>query len=244
MPNPIPFISAVRPVFPEYSPAHDKHDGLVCVSDALTPEMLLAAYRKGVFPWFSEHGLFYWFAQHPRAVLLPERLHIGRSLAKTLRRKSYRVSVNACFAEVIAACAQIPRAEQGGTWITPDFQAAYTALHRLGHAHSFECWLPDAAGRWHLAGGLYGVQIGSVFYGESMFARRADASKIAFACAVPFLADCGIRLIDCQQDTAHLARFGSQLMPFEVFREWLRAWNKVGLRREIGCGVVGQNKAA
>ena len=152
MPNPIPFISAARPVFPEYSPAHDKHDGLVCVSDALTPEMLLAAYRKGVFPWFSEHGLFYWFAQHPRAVLLPERLHIGRSLAKTLRRKSYRVSVNACFAEVIAACAQIPRAEQGGTWITPDFQAAYTALHCLGHAHSFECWLPDAAGRWHLAG--------------------------------------------------------------------------------------------
>ena len=145
MPNPIPFISAARPVFPEYSPAHDKHDGLVCVSDALTPEMLLAAYRKGVFPWFSEHGLFYWFAQHPRAVLLPERLHIGRSLAKTLRRKSYRVSVNACFAEVIAACAQIPRAEQGGTWITPDFQVAYTALHRLGHAHSFECWLPDGA---------------------------------------------------------------------------------------------------
>ena len=155
MPNPIPFISAARPVFPEYSPAHDKHDGLVCVSDALTPEMLLAAYRKGVFPWFSEHGLFYWFAQHPRAVLLPERLHIGRSLAKTLRRKSYRVSVNACFAEVIAACAQIPRAEQGGTWITPDFQAAYTAPpfpspqlpKGKNHAHPNQTPRPDYPAR-------------------------------------------------------------------------------------------------
>lgn len=243
MPNPIPFISAACPVFPEYSPAQDKHDGLVCVSDALTPEMLLAAYRKGIFPWFSEHGLFYWFAQHPRAVLLPERLHIGRSLAKTLRNKSYRISANACFANVIAACAQVPRPEQGGTWITPDFQAAYTALHRMGHAHSFECWLPDAAGQWQLAGGFYGVQIGSVFYGESMFALRADASKITFARAVPFLADCGIRLIDCQQDTAHLARFGSQLMPFETFRAWLKEWNDVGLRREIGQGVVAENGA-
>ena len=240
----IPFVPAVYPDFPEYSPAQDTHDGLVCVSDAITPMMLLVAYRKGIFPWFSEHGVFYWFSQNPRAVLLPERLHIGRSLAKTLRHKSYRVSVNTCFADVIAACASVPRPEQGGTWITPDFQAAYTALHRMGHAHSFECWLPDDAGQWQLAGGFYGVQIGSVFYGESMFALRADASKIAFARAVPFLADCGIRLIDCQQDTAHLARFGSQLMPFEVFREWLRAWTEVELVREIGRGAVGQNEAA
>ena len=243
MPNPIPFISAARPVFPEYSPAHDKHDGLVCVSDALTPEMLLAAYRKGVFPWFSEHGLFYWFAQHSRAVLLPERLHIGRSLAKTLRRKSYRVSVNACFAEVIAACAQIPRAEQGGTWITSDFQAAYTALHRMGHAHSFECWLPDAAGQWQLAGGFYGVQIGSVFYGESMFARRADASKIAFACAVPFLARCGVGLIDCQQDTHHLQRFGSETVGLSAFQTALERLNGLPLLQPIENGVVAENMA-
>lgn len=191
----------------------------------------------------TAYSLFYWFAQHSRAVLLPERLHIGRSLAKTLRHKSYRVSANARFADVIAACAQVPRPKQGGTWITSDFQAAYIALHRMGHAHSFECWLPDAAGQWQLAGGFYGVQIGSVCYGASMFAHRADASKIAFACAVPFLARCGIRLIDCQQDTAHLARFGSQLMPFETFREWLRAWNELGLVREIGGGVVAENEA-
>ena len=144
---------------------------------------------------------------------------------------------------MIAACAAAPRPGQDGTWIEPEFQAAYTALHRLGHAHSFECWLPNDAGQWQLAGGLYGVQIGSVFYGESMFAHRADASKIAFARAVPFLADCGIRLIDCQQDTAHLARFGSQLLPFEMFRERLRAWNNVALRRGIGYEVVAENGA-
>ena len=186
----------------------------------------------------TAYSLFYWFAQHSRAVLLPERLHIGRSLAKTLRHKSYRVSANARFADVIAACAQVPRPKQGGTWITPDFQAAYTALHRLGHAHSFECWLPDAAGRWHLAGGLYGVQIGSVFYGESMFSRQNDASKIAFARAVPYFAQCGIQLIDCQQDTAHMQRFGSELLPLEEFVQLLNQYNDLPLKIPIAAGTI------
>ena len=240
----VPFVPSYQPSFPEYDPRHDCYNGLVCISDSLAPEMLLAAYRKGIFPWFSEDGLFYWFSQNPRAVLLPERLHLSRSLQKTLRNKPYRITANACFAETIAACAAIPRAGQGGTWIAPEFQAAYTALHHMGHAHSFECWLPDEYGMPQLAGGFYGVQIGSVFYGESMFARQPDASKTAFACAVPYLARCGIRLIDCQQNTAHLARFGSQTMPFTQFRALLGELNRLPLVQAVGQGtVVAQNAA-
>ncbi|MDK4684630.1 leucyl/phenylalanyl-tRNA--protein transferase [Kingella negevensis] len=234
----IAFVSEKNPRFPEYSPERDVNDGLVCVTQTLSPVLLQNAYRKGLFPWFTQDGLFYWFSIHPRAVLQPENLHIHRSLAKVLHNKSYRVTVNQAFDDVIAACASVPRVGQGGTWITPEFQAAYSALNKLGNAHSFECWLPDDSGEWCLAGGFYGVQIGSVFYGESMFARQNDASKIAFACAVPFLADYGVQLIDCQQDSEHMKRFGSQVLPFGVFREKLSVLNDVGLRREIGQGII------
>lgn len=221
---------------PDYALAHC--DGLVGVSRDLDEGRLLSAYRSGIFPWFSENGLFYWFATAPRTVLLPEKLHIGKSLAKTLRNKPYRVSVNEAFGEVVAHCAAVPRPGQDGSWITPEFQTAYARLHELGHAHSFECRYPDGQGRLKLAGGFYGVQIGRVFYGESMFAFAPDASKIAFACAVPYLAECGIALIDCQQDTAHLARFGSEQMDFDAFQTALRRLNAMDLVRETGCGVV------
>ena len=235
----IPFFAPRDYRFPDPKPALEHHEGLVGVSADLDRERLLAAYRSGIFPWFSEGGLFYWLCTAPRTVLFPEKIHIGRSLAKTLRNKDYLVTANHCFEQVIAACAAVPRAGQQGTWIADEFRQAYADLHRAGHAHSFECWYPAADGEnYQLAGGFYGVQIGRVFYGESMFALQADASKIAFAAAVPHLADCGIALIDCQQDTEHLARFGSQPLPLEDFQAALREWNDQPLQREIGSGVI------
>ena len=230
----VPLLLSPHDTFPDprYGIAH--YDGLVAISMDLAPHRLLAAYQRGIFPWFSQDGGFFWFCTDPRAVLLPAKLHISKSLRKTLRNKPYRITVNHAFSTVIQACANIPRTQQAGSWITPEFQTAYCTLHRLGHAHSFECWYPDEHGQWNLAGGFYGVQIGRVFYGESMFAHQADASKIAFACAVPYLQDCGIELIDCQQNTAHLARFGSELMAFDDFERALQDLNPLPLTQEIG----------
>ena len=141
---------------------------------------------------------------------------------------------------LIAHCAAFPRPSQDGTWIVPEFQAAYTELHRLGHAHSFECFYPDETGRLKLAGGFYGVQIGRVFYGESMFALEPDASKIAFARAVPFLAGLGIELIDCQQDTLHMHRFGSEPIPFAEFQTTLQRLNALPLNEALDARVGPQ----
>lgn len=216
--------------FPE--PLHHRDaDGLVCIGKGITPEQILAAYRLGIFPWFSDGPYVYWFATHPRTVLQPENLHIGRSLAKTLKKQPYRITVNTDFAAVIAACAAKIRPEQNGTWIAPAFQAAYTALHQLGHAHSFEARLPENG---ELVGGFYGVQIGRVFYGESMFADRPDASKTAFATAVPHLASLGIALIDCQQATEHLLRFGAHNITLAEFQAALKQLNPQPLRQAIG----------
>ncbi|HHP2748763.1 TPA: leucyl/phenylalanyl-tRNA--protein transferase [Neisseria meningitidis] len=248
----IPLLAPDNYAFPDPAYALAWCDGLVGVSGDLDAGRLLEAYRNGVFPWFSRDGWFFWYAVGPRAVIVPERLHVPRSLAKTLRNGSYRVAVNGCFAEVVAHCAAAARPNQDGTWIAPEFQTAYLKLHEMGHAHSFECHYPDESGETRLAGGFYGVQIGRVFYGvqigrvfygvqigrvfygESMFALQPDASKIAFACAVPFLADLGVELIDCQQDTEHMRRFGSELLPFADFAERLRMLNAVPLKEEIG----------
>lgn len=220
--------------FPDPSYALSECDGLVGVSTDLAPQRLLSAYRSGIFPWFSQDGYFFWYAVAPRAVIIPDRLTVGRSLSKTLRNKTYLVTANRCFDEVIGHCASVTRPRQDGTWIAPEFQTAYKKLHESGFAHSFECFLPDGNGAMHLAGGFYGVQIGSVFYGESMFALRPDASKIAFACAVPFLSQRGIALIDCQQDTEHMRRFGSQLLDFGDFQERLRSLNNRQPAHPIG----------
>lgn len=238
MSHPVPFLPPGDYRFPDPGYALAHCDGLVGISTDLDTERLLNAYRHGIFPWFEEDGCFYWFATAPRAVLIPQALHIGRSLAKILRHKTYRVTVNTAFADVIAACAQAARPGQPGSWISPAYEHAYHRLHQLGHAHSFECRYPTPDGGWSLAGGLYGVQIGRVFYGESMFARAADASKIAFARAVPYLAECGIELIDCQQDTHHLARFGSTLMAFNDFQAALERLNSAALVQPIGCHTL------
>ena len=235
----IPLLYPNDYTFPDPFYALEECDGVVGISRDLDTGRLLSAYRQGIFPWFSEDGWFFWHTIDPRAVIVPENLHIGRSLAKTLRNKPYRVTVNQCFETVIAHCAAFPRPGQDGTWIVPEFQAAYTELHRLGHAHSFECFYPDETGRLKLAGGFYGVQIGRVFYGESMFALEPDASKIAFARAVPFLAGLDIELIDCQQDTLHMYRFGSEPIPFAEFQTTLQRLNALPLKEALGARVVG-----
>lgn len=240
----IPWLKPHTLTFPDVHQAIREREGLVAAGGDLSPERLLAAYRQGIFPWYSDGQPICWWALAPRTVLYPQKLHIGRSLAKTLRNKPYVVTANQAFPAVIAACATSLRPGQNGTWITADMQRAYIRLHELAHAHSFECWYPDNEGRLQLAGGLYGVQIGRVFFGESMFARQSDASKITFAHAVPHLADCGIELIDCQMDTAHLARFGSEAISFHTFQTALTHLTAQTLVHPIERALLTLNKVA
>ena len=185
--------------FPDPTLALDDPNGLLAAGGDLAPERLLCAYRRGIFPWFSEGQPILWWSPDPRAVLRPETLHVSRSLRRTQRRAAFTVSADAAFDRVVRECAA-PRPGRESTWITPGMAAAYGRLHRAGHAHSIECWRGD-----DLAGGLYGVAIGRVFFGESMFSRAADASKIALA----HLCTLGFGLIDCQIPNAHLARLGA-----------------------------------
>ncbi len=184
-------------------------DGLIGIGGDLSPERLLLAYSQGIFPWHEDRHGPWWYSPDPRMVLPPERLHVSRSLRKTLRQGRFRVSLDEAFPAVIAACAEIPRRHEDGTWISPRFQRAYTELHRRGFAHSVEAW----QGR-ELVGGLYGLSLGAAFFGESMFARVPDASKAAFVTLVEQLARWGFTLVDCQVHTEHLERFGAE--------EWAR----------------------
>lgn len=198
--------------FPPLSAIRDDLGGLLAVGGGLSPARLLAAYRQGLFPWGTLEGLPLWYHPDPRMVLAPADFRLHRSLRQTLRRTACQVSVDTDFASVIAACAGIPRSGQDGTWITPDMQAAYRTLHELGWAHSVEV---RAGG--DLIGGLYGLAIGRVFFGESMFSRRTDASKIAFAHLCRHLDALGYALIDCQMHTPHLARLGAAEIPRAEF---------------------------
>lgn len=242
-PQMIHFIDSDAPHFSPEMARNTAHNGLVAISRHLTPPMLPPAYRQGIFPWYRDADYVYWFATQPRFVLLPENLRISRSLAKTLRHKPYRVSINFAFAQVIAQCAHTPRPQQQGSWIAPEFQAAYTALHQMGFAHSFEYWQPEN-GTWQLKGGLYGVQIGRVFYGESMFAHANDASKIAFVHAVRHLQHYAVALIDCQQETRHLARFGAQMMEWKDFQAALNTLNPQNLRHPIVPQIIHETVQA
>ncbi len=192
-------------------------EGLLAVGGDLRPERLLAAYRRGIFPWYSAGQPILWWSPDPRAVLLPEELHVARSLRKTLHAGKFRVTFDTRFRDVMLACAE-PRATGGGTWITPDMVEAYCALHARGVAHSVEAWREG-----ELAGGLYGVALGGAFFGESMFAHVPDASKVAFVRLVPQLARWGFTLVDCQQYTEHLARFGAREIPRAEFVRRLEA---------------------
>lgn len=197
-------------------------DGLLAVGGDLSPERLLLAYSQGIFPWYSEGQPILWHSPDPRMVLLAGELHVPRSLARTIRRGAFEVRFDTRFAEVVDACAAARRPGQRGTWITRAMKAAYKRLHREGYAHSAEAFRDG-----RLAGGLYGVAIGGAFFGESMFARAPDASKVAFVALVERLRAWGIDLVDCQVHTEHLARFGAREWPR---REYLRALRRAVLR--------------
>jgi leucyl/phenylalanyl-tRNA--protein transferase len=191
-----------------FPPPEEAEDGLLAVGGDLRPERLLLAYSRGIFPWYEEGIPILWHSPDPRLVLEARALHVPRSLRKTINRGIYEVRFDTAFAQVIAECGRMKRPGQRGTWITKDMRAAYMRLHEMGFAHSIESWQGDK-----LAGGLYGVSLGGAFFGESMFARAPDASKVAFVTLVERLVDWGIELIDCQVYTEHLARFGAEEWP-------------------------------
>ncbi|OSM06888.1 leucyl/phenylalanyl-tRNA--protein transferase [Magnetofaba australis] len=203
------------PVFP---PAHlAEESGLLAVGGDLTPERLLAAYRGGIFPWYSEGDPILWWSLDPRLILIPDELHVARSLAKAMRRGDFTIRFDTAFDAVVHQCGETRRHAEG-TWITPEMASAYGELHRLGHAHSVEAWQTDAdSGQETLVGGVYGVAIGGAFYGESMFHSVDNASKVAFAALAAHLRDRGFSLIDCQMTTPHMLRFGAREVPRAEF---------------------------
>ncbi|WMW81940.1 leucyl/phenylalanyl-tRNA--protein transferase [Undibacterium cyanobacteriorum] len=213
----IPWLEGDSP-FPDVSEALTAAQGapgLLAAGADLSPPRLLEAYRHGIFPWYSEGQPILWWSTDPRMVLMTDDLKIADSLRRNYRKAQkdprWEFRFNTAFKEVMLACAA-PRRDQPGTWITSDIITAYCSLHRLGYAHSSETWLDG-----ELVGGAYGICLGKMFYGESMFARVSDASKMAFLHLVQHLRQQGVKMIDCQQETAHLARFGAKPIPRTEF---------------------------
>lgn len=202
-------------------------EGLLAVGGDLRPERLLEAYRHGIFPWYEEDQPILWWSPDPRAVLFPDKLHVPRSLDKTIRRGHFTLTLDTCFRAVMMECAG-PRTQypEGGTWITSAMIEAYTRLHEQGHAHSIETWQEGK-----LVGGLYGVAIGGAFFGESMFSRATDASKIALVSLVRQLRAWGFQIFDCQQASPHVMRLGAEEIPRCVFIEHLNAALRLPDRR-------------
>jgi leucyl/phenylalanyl-tRNA---protein transferase len=208
----IPWLRGDAP-FPPVSKALKSPNGLLCAGGDLTPPRLLEAYRHGIFPWFSEGDPILWWSPDPRMVLFPGELKVSRSLRKAVARGAYETRVDTAFRAVMKECAA-PRDGQAGTWIMPEMIEAYERLHRLGFAHSVESWKDG-----DLVGGLYGLALGKVFFGESMFSRAPDASKVALVKLVERLRAADFRVIDCQQATAHLASLGGREIPRAAFAQ-------------------------
>lgn len=204
--------------FPEPGQALSVPDGLLAIGGCLSTNRLLNAYRQGIFPWNSVDEPILWWSPDPRMVLFPDKLTISHSLAKTLRQAKFTITTDRAFTEVMLACAQ-PRKDDKGTWITAEILQAYHQLHLAGYAHSAEAWLDGK-----LVGGLYGVAIGRVFYGESMFFRQKDASKAAFVTLVQRLEKWGYKLIDCQISTPHLKSLGAGEISRNEFSGLLRQY--------------------
>ncbi len=200
----IPFLGPRDP-FPPVSTAHVEMNGLLAVGGELHPERLLDAYRRGIFPWGTVEGQPLWYSPDPRMVMFPEEFRLSRSLRRLLRSGPYTISADRAFPEVMRACASVPRPGQDSTWITDEMLAAYIRLHELGWAHSVE-----VRAEGELVGGLYGLAIGRMFYGESMFSRQDNASKFAFAYLIRHLRAEGFGMIDCQMYTDHLASLGAR----------------------------------
>ena len=204
--------------FPPLEAAEDEPNGLLAVGGDLSTPRLLNAYRHGIFPWFSEGQPILWWSPNPRMVLFPDRLRVSRSLKKALRNKPFEITFDSRFDAVIRACSR-PRKGDPGTWITPEMQGAYSRLHTQGHAHSVEVWQQG-----QLVGGLYGIALGRVFFGESMFSRVTNASKIALTALCSSALDWGIELIDCQVYTDHLLSMGAEEITRENFQKQLRRY--------------------
>ncbi|MHB1291441.1 MAG: leucyl/phenylalanyl-tRNA--protein transferase, partial [Sulfuricella sp.] len=209
----IPWLNPNDP-FPPLASALREPNGLLAAGGSLSPQRLVEAYTHGIFPWFNPGEPILWWSPDPRMVLFPAELKISRSLRKTLKKHDFELRVDTAFREVMEACAA-PRDGQG-TWITPAMIDAYSELHRLGLAHSVETWVEGK-----LVGGLYGISVGRMFYGESMFSRQADASKIAFVHLVRQLERWSFGMIDCQMKTAHLASLGAREIPRAEFSQKL-----------------------
>ncbi len=211
-------------------------EGIVAVGGDLSPEMLLSAYAQGLFPWFSERDPILWWSPDPRFVLFPANLRVPRSLRRVINAGRFEIRFDNAFDAVIEHCRTVPRPGQDGTWITPEMLEAYRELHRLGYAHSVEAY-----NQGRLVGGLYGVSLGAAFFGESMFALEADASKVAFVTLVRYLVAEGFDFVDCQVYTGHLSQFGARdVARFEFKRRLERALEKPTRRgREFGAGARG-----
>lgn len=214
--NDFPFLNENdRFLFPD--PLKAKHDSIITIGGNLSPGMLISAYEQGLFPWYSEGEPLCWHSPDPRFVLFPEKLHVSASMKKILRQEKFSITFNKNFPAVIAACSLVKRPGQDGTWITKDMLVAYITMHCLGYACSAEAWFEGK-----LAGGCYGIRLGNVFFGESMFALRPNASKAAFLNFARHLFNDGVRFIDCQQPTAHLKSLGAQTMRRPEFIALLR----------------------
>ncbi|MEQ1746701.1 MAG: leucyl/phenylalanyl-tRNA--protein transferase [Saprospiraceae bacterium] len=211
---PVFWINEHELVFPH--PALAEPGGLLAVGGDLSPERLLLAYRNGIFPWFEDEGGFFWYSPDPRFVLFPHALRVHKSMRSVFNQNKFEYTIDTCFERVIEACAQTPRAGQDGSWIAPSFVDGYTELHRQGLAHSVEVWQQG-----NLVGGLYGLALGKVFFGESMFSLVPNASKAGFIFFVRALERSGFSLIDCQQETAHLGSLGARNISRQLFLEML-----------------------
>ena len=211
----IPWLGPRTP-FPPLDAALEEPNGLLAASPDLTPERLVDAYRRGIFPWYSGDQPVLWWCPDPRMVLYTDEFRVARSLRRVVKEGRFEIRADSAFRSVMEGCALIPRPGQLGTWITPAIVDAYCALHERGFAHSVEAWRDG-----RLVGGLYGVAIGRVFFGESMFADEDDASKVALVHLVAMLRARDFPMIDCQQETAHLARFGARPIPRKAFADHL-----------------------
>lgn len=232
----IPWLSPQNLDFPPVEYAMDEPNGLLAAGGDLNPDRILAAYRQGIFPWFNPGDPILWWSPNPRTVIFPETHHVSKSLRKTLRKGLYRVTFDRAFVQVMQGCAA-PRNYANGTWISDAIIASYTELHRRGFCHSVEVWLGD-----ELVGGLYGMALGKVFFGESMFSRADNASKVGFTYLVRTLRDWGFQLIDCQVANEHLFSLGAKEIPREDFQELLlnftnlasnypQTWSNIALAR-------------
>jgi len=192
-------------------------EGLLLIGGAVTPTRVLEAYAKGIFPWYNDDSLPLWWTPDPRFVLFPDELHVSRSMQKLLAKNVFTFRTNTAFEQVINACAEVERKDQDGTWITEEMKAVYVQLHQDGYAHSAETWTGD-----ELVGGMYGIRLGKVFFGESMFSKTSNASKFAFINYVSQLKEDGVSLIDCQVHTEHVETLGARLIERKKYLQLLK----------------------